>query len=509
MFQKKYLQQQLSTKEFITMSTKPQLSFWQIWNVSFGFLGVQFGFALQNANVSRILSDLGADLHSLSLFWLVAPIMGLLIQPIVGAASDKTWNKLGRRNPYILLGAVSACVAMILMPNASVFISIMPAMLFGAMMLAIMDASFNVAFQPFRALVSDMVPENQTNQGYSIQAFLINIGAVFGSILPFLLTNVFDLNNTSEGGKIAPSVVWAFYIGATVMLGSVLWTVFRTKEYTPEQYYSFKGLDAAQVAKEQKAESEISLSKKFTHFLSLIKTMPQVMKQLAVVQFFSWFSLFIMWVYTMPAITQQIWGVDVKWFDHDYIASVGGIPTNIASAKGAAGDWVGILFAAYSLFAAIFSIFLGKLANKFGRKWVYSLSLLAGGLGYLSFSIITGTEITTVNLLITQVDVPKGAVTLFIPMIGIGIAWAAILAMPYSILAGSLPVSKTGIYMGIFNFTIAAPQIVSGIFAGFILTNVFYNQAIYIIMLAGGSMILGAISVFLIKDNKSSQEKTA
>ena len=183
MFQKKYLQQQLSTKEFITMSTKPQLSFWQIWNVSFGFLGVQFGFALQNANVSRILSDLGADLHSLSLFWLVAPIMGLLIQPIVGAASDKTWNKLGRRNPYILLGAVSACVAMILMPNASVFISIMPAMLFGAMMLAIMDASFNVAFQPFRALVSDMVPENQTNQGYSIQAFLINIGAVFVGVI--------------------------------------------------------------------------------------------------------------------------------------------------------------------------------------------------------------------------------------------------------------------------------------------------------------------------------------
>ncbi len=486
------------------MSTKPQLSFWQIWNVSFGFLGVQFGFALQNANVSRILSDLGADLHSLSLFWLVAPIMGLIIQPIVGAASDKTWNRFGRRNPYILIGAISATVGMLLMPNAPLFVAIVPPMLFGAMMLAIMDASFNVAFQPFRALVSDMVPDNQTNQGYSIQAFLINVGAVFGSILPFLLTNVVGLSNTSSGEGIAPSVVWAFYIGATVLLGSVLWTVFKTKEYAPEQYYQFKGLDAKKVAEEQNVTT--SFSEKASNFLSLMKTMPKVMKQLAIVQFFSWFSLFIMWVYTMPAIAQQVWGIDVKWFDHDYIASVGGIPADIAAAKGAAGDWVGILFAAYSLFAAIFSIFLAKLANTFGRKWVYSLSLLAGGLGYLSFSMITGTELTTVNLLITQVEVPKGAVTLFIPMIGIGIAWAAILAMPYSILAGALPISKTGIYMGIFNFTIAAPQIVSGIFAGMILSGLFANQAIFIIMLAGGSMVLGALSVMFVKDEK---EQTA
>jgi maltose/moltooligosaccharide transporter len=484
------------------MSTKPQLSFWQIWNVSFGFLGVQFGFALQNANVSRILSDLGADLHSLSLFWLVAPIMGLLIQPIVGAASDRTWNKFGRRIPYLVVGAVTATLAMILMPNAPIFVAIIPPMLFGAMMLAIMDASFNVAFQPFRALVSDMVPDNQTNQGYSIQAFLINVGAVFGSILPFLLTNVFDLSNTSEGGSIAPSVVWAFYIGASVMLGSVLWTAIKTKEYAPKEYYSFKGLNADDVAKEQAAEANISFSQKMSNFFGLIKTMPTVMKQLAVVQFFSWFSLFIMWVYTMPAITQQIWGVEVKWFDPDYIASVGGLPADIAAAKGAAGDWVGILFAAYSLFAAIFSIFLAKLANKFGRRAVYSISLLAGGLGYLSFSLITGTELTTVNLLVAQVEVPEGAVTLFIPMIGIGMAWAAILAMPYSILAGSLPVSKTGVYMGIFNFTIAAPQIISGIFAGSMLTYLFSNQAIYIIMLAGGSMVLGAISVFLVKDKR-------
>ncbi|MBA6365770.1 MFS transporter, partial [Colwellia sp. BRX8-8] len=218
------------------MKNKPQLSFWQIWNVSFGFLGVQFGFALQNANVSRILSDLGADLHSLSLFWLLAPIMGLLIQPLVGAASDRTWNKFGRRNPYILIGAICATVGVLLMPNAPLFVSVITPMIFGAMMLAVMDASFNIAFQPFRALVSDMVPDNQMNKGYAIQAFLINIGAVIGSILPFVLTNVVGLENTSQQGSIAPSVVWAFYIGATVLLGSVLWTVFKTKEYSPKEY---------------------------------------------------------------------------------------------------------------------------------------------------------------------------------------------------------------------------------------------------------------------------------
>jgi len=374
-------------------------------------------------------------------------------------------------------------------------------MLFGAMMLAVMDASFNIAFQPFRALVSDMVPDQQMNQGYSIQAFLINIGAVVGSILPFVLTNVVGLENTSKAGSIAPSVVWAFYIGATVLLGTVLWTVFRTKEYAPKEYYAFKGMDSEAVAKEQAQEK--SLLEKLKGFLGLMKSMPVVMKRLAIVQFFSWFALFIMWVYTMPAIAQHVWGIDVKWFDPTYIKSVGGVPEHIAQAKGAAGDWVGILFAAYSLFAAFFSIVLAKLANTFGRKLVYSLSLLAGGLGYLSFMLISNTEPTLVNLLITEITVPQGAVTLFIPMIGVGIAWAAILALPYAILAGSLPIHKTGVYMGIFNFTIAAPQIVSGIFAGWILSSVFDNQAINIIMLAGGAMVLGAVSVLFIKETDS------
>tara|TARA_R110001583_G_scaffold40798_4_gene130233 strand:+ start:14498 stop:16000 length:1503 start_codon:yes stop_codon:yes gene_type:complete len=477
---------------------KPRLSFWQIWNVSFGFLGVQFGFALQNANASRILSDLGADLHSLSLFWLVAPIMGLLIQPIVGSASDRTWNRLGRRNPYILAGGFAAAIGMLLMPNSATLASFITPLFFGAMMLALMDASFNLAFQPFRALVSDMVPSEQRNIGYSIQSFLINIGAVFGSILPFVLTNVIGLENTASAGTVAPSVIWAFYIGASVMLGSVLWTVFRTKEYAP----GTNGL-----APLEKRDAEQTINDKLSEFFGLMKTMPSTMKQLALVQFFSWFALFIMWVYTMPAIAQHIWGIDAKWFDPHYLESVGTIPENIAKAKGSAGDWVGIIFAAYSFFAAIASLFMAKVASKMGRKLTYSLSLLAGGVGYLSIMLMQNPELIMVNLVITQIEVPQGAVDLFLPMIGIGIAWAAILAMPYAILAGSLPVKQTGVYMGIFNFTIAAPQIVSGIFAGWILTAIFDNQAVYIIMMAGASMILAALSVCFVKDGV--EEKTA
>jgi maltose/moltooligosaccharide transporter len=475
---------------------KPRLSFWQIWNVSFGFLGVQFGFALQNANASRILSDLGADLHSLSLFWLVAPIMGLIIQPIVGAASDKTWNRLGRRNPYILAGGFAAAIGMLLMPNSATLASFITPLFFGAMMLALMDASFNLAFQPFRALVSDMVPAQQRNIGYSIQSFLINIGAVFGSILPFVLTNVIGLDNTASTGQVAPSVILAFYIGATVMLGSVLWTVLRTKEYQP-------GTNGLAELDEQITKQPIS--EKLAGFLSLMKTMPKPMKQLAVVQFFSWFALFIMWVYTMPAIAQHIWGIDAKWFDPTYLESVPVIPEHIATAKGAAGDWVGIIFAAYSLFAAIASLFMAKVANVIGRKLTYSLSLLAGGIGYLSIMFMHNPEVTLVNLAITEISVPQGAVSLFIPMIGIGMAWAAILAMPYAILAGSLPVKQTGVYMGIFNFTIAAPQIVSGIFAGWILTAVFNNQAIYIIMLAGISMLFAAMAVYFVNDGNEQE----
>jgi maltose/moltooligosaccharide transporter len=481
---------------------KPKLNFWQIWNVSFGFLGVQFGFALQNANASRILSDLGADLHSLSLFWLVAPIMGLLIQPIVGSASDRTWGRFGRRNPYILAGGIAAACGMLLMPNSASVAGFITPLLFGAMMLALMDAAFNLAFQPFRALVSDMVPSEQRTVGYSIQSFLINIGAVFGSILPFLLTNVVGLDNVAENGQVAPSVIWAFYLGATVMLGSVLWTVIKTKEYAPGEC----GLPII-----DNSLQNTGVVARLQGFWQLTKSMPSTMKQLAVVQFFSWFALFIMWVYTMPAIAQHIWGIDAKWFDPDYLATMTVVPADIAKAKGTAGDWVGILFAGYSFFAAIASLFLAKLANKVGRKLTYSVSLFAGGIGYLSIILMQNPEPTMVNLLITQIEVPQGAVNLLLSMIGVGVAWAAILAMPYAILAGSLPPKQTGVYMGIFNFTIAAPQIISGIIAGWILTSVFDNQAIYIMMMAGVSMLLAAVAVYFVSDElvtSSNEEET-
>lgn len=480
---------------------QPTLPFWQVWNVSFGFLGVQLGFALQNANVSRVLSDLGADLHSLSLFWLAAPIMGLLVQPIVGAASDRTWNRVGRRRPYILGGAIAAAIGMLLMPNASLFVAFITPMLFGGLMLALMDGAFNVTMQPFRALVADMVPNEQRTLGYSIQALLINIGAVIGSILPFVLTNVIGLENTAPKGEVAPTVTWAFYIGASALFLTVLWTVIRTKEYAPAEYNRYKGLTAA-VAPAVKP----SLFKRLGDFWRLFINMPKTMRQLAIVQFFSWFSLFIMWVYTTPAITQYIWGIEAKWFDSDYLHSLETIPPEIAAAKGAAGDWVGIIFAAYSLFAALFSIVLTRIANRLGRKLTYSLSLLAGGLGYMSFILFQNADIVHVDLLITQVDIPQGALDLLIPMIGIGIAWAAILAMPYAILAGSLPADKTGVYMGIFNFTIAAPQIVSGLVAGQILKYVFHNEAIYIVMLAGVFMILGALSVYFVQDNNATSD---
>lgn len=476
---------------------QPQLTFWQIWNLSFGFLGVQIGFALQNGNVSRILSDLGADLSSLSLFWLAAPLMGLLVQPIVGAASDRTWNRFGRRIPYMLGGAVIAALAMVLLPNSALMVAFIPPMLFGLIIFAIKDAAFNVAFQPFRSLVSDMVPPNQHNLGYSVQTLLINIGAVFGSVLPFVLTNVLGLSNVSSQGDVAPSVIWSFYIGAAILIGSVLWTVLRTREYPPEQYYAYKGETPAVVERK-------SLLEQLRGFCSTMKTMPSIMRKLALVQFFSWFSLFIMWTYFPAAIAQHIWGVDVQWFNPEYIAKMGGVPAEIAAAKGAAGDWVGILYAGYSLVAVFFAMVMAKLANTFGRRTVYSLALLLGGLGYLSFVLFQDATMTNVDLLITQVTIPQGALNLMLPMVGVGIAWAAILAMPYAILAGALPANKTGVYMGIFNFSIAAPQIISGLIAGWILGSLFENNAVYIIMLAGGSMVLGALAVWRVKEKPQS-----
>jgi maltose/moltooligosaccharide transporter len=431
---------------------KPLLSFWQIWNISFGFLGVQIGYSLQNANTSRILSAIGADVHHLSYFWLAAPLAGLFVQPIVGLSSDKTWTRLGRRIPFILSGAIVSALAMFFMPNSEHFAQLFPAVFFGAMMLLFMDVSFNVTMQPFRALVSDMVDESQRNKGYSIQSFLINVGAVFGSLLPFLLTWWGIANEPEAGQKVAPTVIWSFYIGGAVLLASVLWTSFRTKEYPPEEYAKYNNIEE----KENENPEKVS-------FFTLIKNVPNAMKQLAVTQFFSWFALFLMWVYTTQGIAQNIWGTTDA----------------TSNAFNEAGNWTGVIFAAYSVFAALFSLVITPLANKYGRRNVYVVSLILGGLGLLSILFI------------------KDKNLLFLPMIGVGIAWAAILALPYAILSSKLPAKQTGVYMGIFNATITIPQIAAGLLGG-VLLSALGGTAINMVALAGVSMAVAGIAALLV-----------
>jgi maltose/moltooligosaccharide transporter len=366
-------------------------------------------------------------------------------------------------------------------------------MIFGGVMFALMDGAFNVTMQPFRALVADMLPVSQRNMGYSIQSLLINTGAVVGSILPFLLTNVIGLENASKAGEVAPTVLWSFYIGGTVLLGSVLWTLISTNEYPPEKFHAFQEDKQIEYV-ETKVQGNF-----FSRVYQLIKEAPVTMKQLAVVQFFSWFALYIMWVYTTPAVGQALWGIDPSYYN----MANEEIPADILKKMGSAGDWVGILFAAYSLFAAIYSTLLGRLADRLGRKTVYSASLILGGIGYVSILLFPPGETVTVNLLITTAQVPTGGLLWVFSMIGVGIAWAAILAMPYAILSNALPKSKMGIYMGIFNFTIAGPQIISGLIGGSIIAYLFNGNAVYMLVLAGIAMLVGSFFVSMVKEASS------
>ena len=435
------------------MAKKPHLSFWSIWNMSFGFMGVQIGYSLQNGNTSRILSALGADVHHLSYFWLAAPLAGLIVQPIIGLFSDNTWTRLGRRIPFILIGAIISALAMFFMPNSEFFTYILPPLFFGAFILLFMDTSFNVTMQPFRALVGDMVSEEQRNQGYSVQSFLINAGAVFGSLLPFILTWIGVSNTPASGEKVAPTVIWAFYLGGGILLLSVLWTSFRTKEYPPEEYRKYNNLKETETVK--------------STFFELLQEIPVTMWRLAIVQFFSWFALFMMWVYTTQGVAQNVWN------------TVAGDGTSAAFNE--AGNWVGVIFAGYSLFGALFSLIMARLATRFGRKTVYMLSLLAGGAGLISMVFI------------------HNQYGLIFSMVGVGIAWAAILAMPYTILSAALPPDKMGVYMGIFNATITIPQIAAGLLGGVILTLV-GGQAIFMLGVAGLSMVVAAVSVVFVKE---------
>jgi len=427
---------------------KPKLSFWQILNMSFGFLGIQFGFALQNANASRILQTFGADVHHLSLFWLVAPITGMLIQPIIGYMSDKTWNRFGRRRPYFLTGAILTSVALVLMPNAPHFAGYIAPMFIGGGLLMIMDASINISMEPFRALVADKLPDEQHTLGFSVQTLLIGIGAVVGSWLPYILSNWFHVSGDAEAaGSVPTNVIWSFYIGAMVLITTIIWTVSTTKEYPPEFY-------------EDKSDENDEKEAKFK--------IPTIMWQLLLVQFFSWFALFSMWVYTTPAVAQHFYGT-----------------TDPHSAEyQQAGDWVGILFGIYNGVSAILALLFPIIAAKIGRKLTHSAALIIGGLSFLSFLII------------------KDPQMLIIPMIGIGFAWGSILAMPYAMLANSIPPKKMGVFMGLFNMSITIPQIINGVFSGMILEYFLNDDPLNSLLMAGVFMIIGAIMVIFIKDKE-------
>lgn len=436
-------------------SPKPRLTIAQIFTMSFGFLGIQFGFALQNGNTSRILRSFGADVDQLPLFWIVAPLVGMIVQPIIGHYSDRTWNRLGRRKPYFLTGAILSSLALILLPNSASLSSVVPALWVGAGMVMIMDTSFNISMEPFRALVADNLPDTQRTTGFSIQTFLIGLGAVAGSYLPEFLSK-HGVSMTVGASGVADNIKYSFYIGAAVFIIAILITVFFSKEYPPADYVKYHG---EAVKSDKKGLSEI-----FADF----GRMPKTMKQLGLVQFFSWFALFSMWVFTTDAVATHVYGLT-----GDYSKTV---------AYNEAGNKVSSAFAVYNFVAMLYALCLPFIARYIGRKLTHSISLLAGGIGLISIYFI------------------KDPVMLDFSMVGIGLAWASILAMPYVILSSSIPPGKLGIYMGIFNFFITFPQIINGLFGGSIVKHLYGGKPIYAIVLAGIFMICAAISVIYVYD---------
>lgn len=445
---------------------KPKLSFWQIWNLSFGFLGVQIGYSLQNSNTSTIFESLGADVSHLSYFWLAAPLAGMVIQPIIGMFSDGTWTRFGRRIPYILGGAVISSIALMLMPNCPRLLAFAP-LAMGAFILLFMDLSFNVTMQPFRALVADMLDDSQKTQGYVVQTFLINLGAVVGAFLPLVMTWL-GVSDEAVPGQVSKHIAYSYYAGGAILLLTVLVTAFRTKEYPPEEFAVYNGLQSARhdgqtasaIGEETSREAGKTRDRK-PGFLALMRNMPEVMLQLGVTQFFSWAALFLMWTYLKPAIT----------------GSVTDPATGEVLSAGATQTWVGVLNGIYPVPACIVSIFMSRIAARLGNKTVYALCLLCGALGFGGLMFFHDKYL------------------MMIPMVFIGIAWAGILAMPYSILSRYVDAGNMGAYMGIFNFTITIPQIVIGLTGGLIVKHVFGSDALCMLGLAGVFMLFAAISV--------------
>ena len=499
---------------------KRRLSFWQIWNMSFGFLGIQMGFALQNSNVSRIFQTLGANIDDIPILWVAAPMTGLIIQPIIGYFSDRTWTKLGRRKPYFLAGAILASAALFIMPNS-------PVLWIAAGMLWIMDASINVSMEPFRAFVGDNLPEKQRTLGFAMQSFFIGIGAYFASKLPLIFTH-FGVENTAPLGVIPDSVKYSFYFGGIVFIVTVLWTVITSKEYSPEELAAFEQHQETTFTKEEhtadwfitNGKSHLSKGilflivsvlfsvliynydlKKDLYVLSLgliglgglamlvsgimqknnstnngfvtimndFQFMPKIMKQLAWVQFFSWFALFSMWIYTTLAVTQHIYGTT----------------DTTSEAYNTGANQVGEMFANYNLIAAIAAFLLPLLAKYTSTKFTHFIALVCGGLGLIS---------------IYSIQEPTAFMMEWLPMIGVGIAWASILSIPYAMLSGSLPSNKMGYYMGVFNFFIVIPQLVAASILGFLISQFFNSEPIYALLIGGASMILAGIIALTIND---------
>lgn len=432
-------------------SAKPRLSFWQIWNMSFGFLGIQFGFALQNANVSRIFETLGASKDELPILWLAAPVTGLLVQPIIGYYSDRTWHdKWGRRRPFFAIGAILATIALFLMPNST-------ALWMAVIMLWLMDASINISMEPFRAFVGDMLPDEQRTSGFAMQSFFIGLGAVIASALPWMFTNWFGVSNVAGDGAIPDSVRWSFYLGGVAYFVAVMWTVFNTEEYPP---------DDIEKLREENASVGI-WGGLYESFIGIFR-MPKTMVQLSFVQFFSWFALFAMWIYTTSAVTSHVYGTEDT--------------TSALYNEGA--DWVGICFAIYNGIAAVVAFLLPVLAKRITRRMTHLVALFCGGIGLLSIYFITDPNL------------------LLVSMIGVGIAWASILSMPYAMLSSILPADKMGYYMGVFNFFIVIPQIVAAGILGFLLKNLFGNVSIFALVIGGVSMLLAGVLCLIVEDNE-------
>ncbi|VVT12792.1 MFS transporter [Sphingomonas sp. EC-HK361] len=492
----------------MTALRRPRQGFAGLWNISFGFFGIQIGFALQNANMSRIFQSLGESLDNLAILWIAAPLTGLLIQPIIGHYSDRTWGRFGRRRPYFVAGAILATLALFGMPNA-------PALLAAALLLWMLDASLNISMEPFRAFVGDMLDKDQHTAGYAIQTAFIGAGAVIGSATPFILDHL-GVANAAPGGGIPDTVRYSFYFGGAALFLAVMWTVLTTKEYSPAQLAAFDGREPADALSPPPPpassigawpwiggglliallvafaglEKELYLlaglvagygiarlaaaalhargrhDNLLTHIVGDFAGMPPIMKRLALVQFFTWSALFIMWIYTTPVVAQYVFGSSD--------------PASEAYNQG--GNWVGILFAAYNGVAAIFAaFFLRPIARRLGQIRTHALALTLGALGYLSFLFV------------------RDANLLILSEIGIGIAWASILAMPYAILASNLPQAKLGIYMGLFNVFVVIPQLLVATVMGTIVRHFFPTEPVWTMAFAAGVMLIAALATLRVE----------